>query len=37
LLHEMTISMPFLGTILDRQEIPIVITVTNTILAPPCQ
>jgi hypothetical protein len=37
LLHEMTISMPFLGTILDRQEIPITVTVTNAILKPPCQ
>ncbi len=37
LFHEMTISMPFLGTILGRQDIPIVVTVTNTILKPPCQ
>jgi hypothetical protein len=36
LLHQMTISMPFLGTILGRQEIPIVVRVTNTILKPPC-
>jgi hypothetical protein len=37
LLHQMTISMPFLGTIIGRQDIPIVVTVTNTILKPPCQ
>ena len=37
LLYEMTISMPFLGTVLDRQEIPIAVTVTNAILKPPCQ
>ena len=36
LLHQMTISMPFLGTILGRQEFPIEVTVTNTILKPPC-
>jgi hypothetical protein len=37
LVHEMRISMPFLGTILGRQDIPIVVTATNTILKPPCQ
>jgi hypothetical protein len=36
LVHKMAISMPFLGAIIGSQEIPIVVTVTNTILKPPC-
>jgi hypothetical protein len=37
LVHNMTISMPFLGSVIGRQDIPIIVTVTNTILKPPCQ
>jgi hypothetical protein len=36
LVHNMTISMPFLGSVIGRQDIPIIVTVTNTILKPPC-
>jgi Flp pilus assembly protein TadG len=31
------ITMPFLGTILGSQEVPITASVTDTILAPPCE
>jgi hypothetical protein len=37
MLHQMPITMPFLGTIIGRQDIPIVVTVTNSILKPPCK
>jgi hypothetical protein len=37
LLHQMPISMPFLGAVIGRQDIPIVVTVTNAILKPPCE
>jgi len=31
------ITMPFLGTVLTRQDIPITASVTDTILVPPCE
>jgi hypothetical protein len=37
MLYQMKITTPFLGTIIGSQDIPIVITVTSTILKPPCQ
>ncbi|MEE9508565.1 MAG: TadE/TadG family type IV pilus assembly protein [Anaerolineales bacterium] len=36
ILYQMPIAMPFLGTIVGSQELPLVATVTNTILQPPC-
>jgi Flp pilus assembly protein TadG len=36
IIYQMPISMPFLGAILGRQDIPIVVTVSNAILKPPC-
>lgn len=36
ILYQMPIAMPFLGTIVGGQELPLVATVTNTILQPPC-
>jgi hypothetical protein len=36
LLYQMPIAMPFLGTIINTQEIPLVATVSNTILTPVC-
>jgi hypothetical protein len=36
ILYQMPIAMPFLGTIIGGQELPLVATVTNTILQPPC-
>jgi Flp pilus assembly protein TadG len=35
-LYQMPIAMPFLGTIIGSQELPLEATVTNTILQPPC-
>jgi len=35
--YEMPIGMPFLGTVLDTQEITLVATAANAILAPPCE
>lgn len=34
--HNFPITMPFLGTVLTRQEVPITASVTDTILVPPC-
>lgn len=36
ILYQMQIAMPFLGAIVGDQELPIVATVSNTILQPPC-
>lgn len=36
ILYQMPIAMPFLGTIIGSQELPLEATVTNTILQPPC-
>ena len=36
ILYQMPIAMPLLGTIIGGQELPLVATVTNTILQPPC-
>jgi len=36
ILYQMQIAMPFLGSIVGDQELPIEATVTNTILQPPC-
>ena len=36
-LYNMPIGVPFLGAIIGRQEIPLVATVSNAILAPPCK
>jgi hypothetical protein len=36
ILYQMPIAMPFLGAIIGGQELPLVATVTNTILQPPC-
>ena len=35
--HNFPITMPFLGTILNAQEVPIRASVTDTILIPPCE
>jgi len=37
LLYQMPIAMPFLGAIINSQEIPLVATVSNTILTPICK
>jgi Flp pilus assembly protein TadG len=37
LLHQMQITTPFLGTFIGTQEIPLVVTVSNTILTPTCE
>jgi len=36
-IFDMPVGMPFLGTIIGSQEIPLVATVSNTILKPPCK
>jgi hypothetical protein len=36
LLYQMPLAMPFLGAIISSQEIPLVVTVSNTILTPVC-
>ena len=36
LLYQMPIAMPFLGAIINTQELPLEATVTNTILTPVC-
>ena len=36
ILYQMPIAMPFLGTIIGSQELPLEATVTNTILQPQC-
>ena len=37
LLYQMPIATPFLGTVIGTQEIPLVATVSNTILTPTCK
>jgi len=37
LLYQMPIAMPFLGAIIKTQELPLVATVSNTILTPVCK
>jgi hypothetical protein len=37
LLYQMPIAMPFLGAIIGTQEMPLVATVSNTILTPVCK
>lgn len=36
ILYQMPVAMPFLGSIIGGQELPLVATVSNTILRPPC-
>ena len=36
-IFNMPVAMPFLGAIIGSQEIPLVATVSNTILKPPCK
>ena len=37
LLYQMPIAMPFLGAIIDTQELPLEATISNTILTPTCK